>query len=275
MDTREWLGLTETHNPTRWYIPVVPGVSTGHGFLFGGCGLGAALSALENTTGRPAVWATAQYLSYAKTGSVMDIDVVVAVEGRTMTQARATGHVGGTEILTVNAALGKRDFNASADLVAMPEVPAPEACPDRPQFGGEDSLAARMEQKVAAAPVARFDVEPPINLGSGRIAVWTRVAELSDGSAPFLAVLGDYVPLGIGYSLDNSVMSNSLDNTIRVIRPAASDWYLIDVRVEAISNGVGHGHVYIWAQDGQLLAAASQSAIVRERPEVWPPKRSP
>ena len=41
MNAREWLGLQPTHNPTRWYLPVVPGISTGGGFLFGGCGLGA------------------------------------------------------------------------------------------------------------------------------------------------------------------------------------------------------------------------------------------
>src|SRR5213079_561970 len=87
MDTREWLGLEPTHNPNRWYLPVVPGISTGGGFLFGGCGLGAAISALEGTTGRPVVWATAQYLSFARPGSILDIDVTIAVEGRQTTQA--------------------------------------------------------------------------------------------------------------------------------------------------------------------------------------------
>ena len=31
MDAREWLGLEPTHNPRRWYLPVVPGISTGGG----------------------------------------------------------------------------------------------------------------------------------------------------------------------------------------------------------------------------------------------------
>ena len=73
---------------------MTPGISTGSGFLFGGSGLGAAIEALEGTTGRPVVWATAQYLSYARPGTVMDIDVTVAVEGHQITQARAVGHVG-------------------------------------------------------------------------------------------------------------------------------------------------------------------------------------
>ena len=108
MDAREWLGLRPTHNPMRWYLPVTPGISTGHSFLFGGCALGGAISALEGSTGRSVVWATAQYLSYARPPAVMDIDVTVASEGRNVTQARAVGMVGNTEILTVNAALGDR-----------------------------------------------------------------------------------------------------------------------------------------------------------------------
>ena len=43
MDAREFLGLTATHNPHRWWFPVTAGLSTGGGFLFGGCGLAAAI----------------------------------------------------------------------------------------------------------------------------------------------------------------------------------------------------------------------------------------
>ena len=103
MNAREWLGLQPTHNPNRWFLPVVPGISTGGGFLFGGCGLGAAISALEGTTDRQIVWATAQYLSFARPGSILDIDVTVAAAGKATTQARAIGHVGGTEILTLTS----------------------------------------------------------------------------------------------------------------------------------------------------------------------------
>ena len=43
--------------------------------------LGAALVALEEATGRPTVWATAQYVSYAKTHSTVDITVEVQAVG--------------------------------------------------------------------------------------------------------------------------------------------------------------------------------------------------
>src|SRR5262245_34387933 len=101
MDSRTFLDLRASHNPFRWSLPVTQTLSTGGGFLFGGCGLGAAIAALELTSGRECIWATSQYLSYAKPGEVMDIDVTLAVEGHQITQARAVCHVGNREILTV------------------------------------------------------------------------------------------------------------------------------------------------------------------------------
>src|SRR4051794_37382179 len=126
MDARDFLGLEPTHNPHRWVLPVVPGLSTGGNFLFGGCGLGAAIEALERTTGRPVIWATAQYLSYARPPEMMDIDVTIAVDGRNTTQARAVGRVVDREILTVNAALGERPLDSVGQWEQMPEVPPPD-----------------------------------------------------------------------------------------------------------------------------------------------------
>lgn len=129
MDARSWLGLQGTHNPYRWILPVTPGLSTGGGFLFGGCGLGAAIEALEGTTGRPIVWAAAQYLSCANPPSCLDVDVTVAVSGKQVTQARATGRVADREIFTVNAALGDRPLEHQGQWVTMPHVNAPADCP--------------------------------------------------------------------------------------------------------------------------------------------------
>lgn len=253
MNARDWLGLQPTHNPMRWYLPVVPGISTGGGFLFGGCGLGAAIAALEGTTGRPVIWATAQYLSFARPGSVMDIDVTVAVDGRNTSQARAVGMVGNNEILTVNAALGERDFPEAGQWVAMPDVDPPAQCAAREsRWKTGNSIIDRLDQRWALRDAP-----------GGHHAVWSRMPDLLDVSAPALAVLGDYVPLGIGQTLQTDVTSNSLDNTIRVGRVVPTEWVLVDIRLELVANGFGHGTVDLWAEDGTLLAAASQSAVIR------------
>ena len=100
--------------------------------MFGGSGLGAAISALEGTSGRECVWATAQYLSYAKPGEVVDVDVTIAAEGHQITQARAVCHVADREILTVNAALGDRPMEHAGQWEQMPEgVGDPLSYPQR------------------------------------------------------------------------------------------------------------------------------------------------
>jgi acyl-CoA thioesterase len=262
MDARTWLGLEATHNPNRWVLPVVHGLSTHGGFLFGGCGLGAAIEAMEATTGRPVVWATAQYLSYALVGSTLDIDVTIAVAGHQITQARATGHVADREIFTVNAALGSRPYDAAGQWEAMPAVAAPDELPRRehPFADGDGTIIARLDQRLAQGR-AWDDLEG--RPGDGSSALWIRLPELLDMSASALAILGDYVPFGIAQALGRMGGGNSLDNTLRVVQVVPTDWVLVDVRVHAVHHGFGHGLVHLWATDGTLLATASQSTIVR------------
>jgi acyl-CoA thioesterase len=261
VDAREFLGLQATHNPLRWYLEVVPGICTDGQFLFGGCGLGAAVEALERATDRPVVWAVAQYLSYARPPDIVDIDVTIAVAGHQTTQARAVARVGDREILTVNAALGARDVPWSGQWVAMPEVPRPDECPPRNHVATvDDSVAKRLEMRLAAGrDFARYDG----TLGGGHAALWARVPDVLEMSAGTLAILGDYVPFGVGQALGEFVTGSSLDNTLRVCSLVPTEWVLIDVQVHAIERGFGHGRVNLWAEGGTLLATASQSCVVR------------
>jgi acyl-CoA thioesterase len=261
MDARQFLGLEPTHNPHRWVLPVVPGVSTGGNFLFGGCGLGAAIEAMELTTERPVIWATAQYLSYARPPEMMDIDVTIAVHGRHTTQARAVGRVVDREILTVNAALGERSLDQVGQWEQMPDVPPPGVSPPRGyRHHQEDSLMQRLDVRMALGrDFPELDGTP----GTGRSALWARMPDVLDMSAAALAILGDYVPWGIGQALGAMAGGNSLDNTLRVCRLVPTEWVLLDVQVHAVHNGFGHGLVHLWAEDGTLLATASQSCIVR------------
>jgi len=264
MDPVPFLGLEATHNPHRWYLPIAPRLCTWHEFLFGGCGLGASIEALERTTGRPVVWATAQYLSYARPGTVMDIDVTVPVAGRSVTQARAIGHVGDTEILTVNAALGSRDLDAAAQMIEMPDVAPPEDCPPRlARHLGEDrdTIMRHLDLRLARGREAE-DFDGTL-LPGGRSALWARVEALPDTTAAKLAILGDYVPFGTSQALGQEVGGNSLDNTLRVVQLVPTEWVLVDIEVHALQRGFGHGLVHLWSSDGTLLATASQSTIAR------------
>jgi len=78
-----------------------------------------------------------------------------------------------------------------------------------------------------------------------------------------LAILGDFVPMAVGQALGVRGGGNSLDNTLRVARLVPTEWVLLDIRVHAVSRGFGHGLVHMFAEDGTLMATASQSCIVR------------
>ncbi|NQY54919.1 MAG: thioesterase family protein [Ilumatobacteraceae bacterium] len=265
MDSRQFLGLEPTHNEFRWTLPVTPGVSTTGGFLFGGCGLGAAIAALEGTTGRQCVWATAQYLSYAQPGEVVDVDVTVVVAGHQISQARAVCHVADREILTVNAALGDRAIDAAGQWESMPSnVPAPADCPPRSRSSDwSGSINERLEQRLVKG---RTHDDLDGTHSDGQTMLWARLPDVISGvDAATLAVLGDFVPMGIGQSLGVRGGGNSLDNTLRVGRLVPTEWVLMDVRVHMVQRGFGHGLVHMFAEDGTLLATASQSVIVRRR----------
>ncbi len=71
--------------------------------------------------------------------------------------------------------------------------------------------------------------------------------------------------MGVGQAMRKRGGGNSLDNTLRVCRLVPTDWVLMDIRIHALERGFGHGLVHMFAEDGTLLATASQSVIAR----VW------
>ena len=235
--------------------------------MFGGSGLGAAISALEGTSGRECVWATAQYLSYAKPGEVVDVDVTIAVEGHQITQARVVCHVADREILTVNAALGDRPMEHAGQWEQMPEgVGDPLSYPQRTHHSDwsgtiNERLDQRMVKGRAYDDLALQELGEP---SDGQYLLWARIPDVITGmDATTLAVLGDFVPSGVGQALGVRGGGNSLDNTLRVCRMVPTEWVLMDIRVHAVERGFGHGLVHMFAEDGTLLATASQSVIVR------------
>jgi acyl-CoA thioesterase II len=260
VDAISFFGLTRSDDDRVWQVPVVPELCSGMGTLFGGCGLGASIEALERMTGRPLVWATAQYLSYARPPSIVEIVTTEIVRGHRSSQARAVGSVDGEEIFTVTAALGSRDFPMSGSWALRPDVPEPTDSPPRILLDRhQGSIMDRLEMRLADA---RSYDSLPGEPGDGRASLWVRLPSL-EMSAAALAIVGDFVPFGVGQSLGVRAGGNSLDNTLRVVQRHPTEWILADVRVHAVEGGFGHGLVHLWAEDGTLLGTASQSTIVR------------
>lgn len=245
----------------RWRLQVVPEIATPGHFLFGGCGLGAALVALEAAAGRPTLWATAQYLSYAQTGSTVDYDVTLAVVGGHITQGRAVARSEGGEILTVNAALGVPQMDFRHVWEEPPQVPPPEECPPRrlPSVLA-NSILDRVDVRIAMGRMLH-DLTGPA--GDPRSALWARVPGHLSPSAATLAIFGDYVSGGVSQPLGRRTKGRSLDNTLRVVQLEPTEWVLCDIRMHAAVDGYAQGLAFLWSERGTLLATASQSLGIR------------
>jgi acyl-CoA thioesterase len=264
MDAKTFLGMQPDGNDLHWKMRVEPQLTTPGNFLFGGCGLGAALVALEGASGRPTIWATGQYLSYAPTHSMMEWEVTLAVVGRNVTQGRAIGSVEGREILTVNAALGENQLPLRGVWVEPPQVAPPEECP--PRFLPDmfrNTIMDKVDVRIAKGLMLDDLAGEP---GTPDSALWARVPGHLSPSAATLAIFGDYVSGGASQPLGRRSMGRSLDNTLRVVQLKPTEWVLCDIRMHALIGGYAQGVAFLWSQDGELLATASQSFVVR----LWP-----
>ncbi len=266
--TKPFFDLRGSHNPHRWHLPLTPPICVGppeHLFMYGGVGLAASISALEQTCGRPVVWATAQYLSYARPPSVVDFDVWISNAGKYTTQARVTAHVGETEVVSVMAALGARPDTRDHQWPKMPDIPPPDDClPVMLWSDDGDNLNRRIERR---APDGRYDLKNRKGEISedGRMQMWLRTVEDVPVDAALLAVFADYVPSGFGHALGVWAGGNSLDNTLRVLKIVPTRWVLVEISISGIHAGVGHGAMNLFAETGELMAVASQTVIVRVR----------
>jgi len=262
----DFLNLDRQGDTDRWSLPLTPAIGGGGGSLFGGAGLAAGIQAIERTTGRPAVWATGQYIARTQPGEVMDLEVTIPSQGYTVSQGRMVGHVGDREIITVLAAVGERPEISRAIWAAPVDVPGPEECePLVRTFGDngeEESMHNHVDIRVARGMFGFRDGGTPS--GDERTTIWARMpGVLNDPGA--LAIMADYGPSALGNALGQQTNCTSIDNTIRFADSARPDgaWVQLDNQIEFVGNGFAHGTTLMWSQDGRLLAVASQSMIVR------------
>jgi acyl-CoA thioesterase len=262
VDAQHFLGL-ERRDERTWSLTVTDRLITPGQFLFGGCGLAAGLVALEQASGRPTVWATAQYLSYAPRGADVVVTTDLVVTGGHVTQARAIATVDSREILTVNAALGTGTLSAPDPWTSMPDVPDPEQCPPRLMPRGlGTSIFEHVESRVA---IGRTFEELDGTPSDPHSAIWARVPGHFDPSAATLAIFGDYVSGGVSQPLGRRTMGRSLDNTIRIAALEPTEWVLCDIHMHVLAGGFAQGTAFLWSRGGTLLATASQSIAAR----IW------
>ena len=79
-----------------------------------------------------------------------------------------------------------------------------------------------------------------------------------------LALIGDMLMPSLSGALGAPAAGNSLDNTLRVVERATTEWVLLDVNVDASVDGFAHAGAHLWTEDGTLLAVVSQTLVLRE-----------
>lgn len=267
--TKAYLGLVPTDDPLHWQLPLRMALMTGGGFLYGGAGLAAAIAAMELSTARPVVWATAQYVSFARMPGTLDLDVTISAEGRHTSQSRCTVRSGEDEILVTLATLGRKDLPITGTWARRPDVTpwqeTREQIPDAIRGTVHETLDMRIVHGISRRQLIKGRTHRQDT--TGRSAYWVRIPggpKVPD--AADLAMVGDLVPSAFANVTGQPIGGNSLDNTIRTARLVETEWVLADVQVHAIVDGFGYGRAHLWAEDGTLLGTASQSSVVRTPP---------
>ena len=258
------LGMQPEGDDLHWRMRVTPQLTTPGNSLFGGCGLGPALGRARGGLRPPHGVGdrTLPLLRPDRRGPVWD--VLLAAVGGHVTQGQAIGHVDGRESLTVNAALGRDELEVEGVWVTPPEVPPPDQCPPRflPEFFRNTIMDSVDVRSAKGRTFEEMDGSP----GSPDSALWARVPGHLTPSAATLAIFGDYVSGAVSQPIGRRAMGRSLDNTLRMVQLKQTEWVLCDIRMHALVGGYGQGIAYLWSEDGDLLATASQSIGVR----LWP-----
>jgi len=224
-----WLPEPSADNPHKYHYHAPDHARVGpeeQPFIMGGVSMGCTISALEMATGQSLLWAHGQFLSAARPDVPLIIDLELPEKGKSITQASAILRDGDRIILKLTGGLGGREGYPLHQFHPMPDVPQPMDCP------------------IKQADVYYF-----------------KPAEDVPVTAGYLAILADF--LGGSHRLTRTC--TSLDNLVRIHSLKPTKWVLNETKITAMANGAFCGDRRLFAEDGTLLASASQTALLPRR----------
>ncbi len=203
----------------------------------------------------------------------LEVEVSVLRRGRSASQLQATvRNVGANAGATTVAVFGSTRRGPTLLDLAPPAVPGPEACRsyrDPPPPGVEAypvlPFWSRVEARVGRGH-ARWEEWVPDH---SDVATWLRFDDaprLADGSLDPLAVvaLADRMPGCIAELLGPGAdpwFAPSADLTVHLLGPARTEWLLAHDRARWADDGWASVESTLWAEDGTLVAHASQMVI--------------
>ena len=203
----------------------------------------------------------------------LEVDVRVLRRGRSATQVLTTVRNAGSEAgATTTAVFGAARRGPSLIDVRPPEVPPPDGCPSyrEPPPPGVEPFGAwpfwtRVEGRAALGH-APWDEWTP---SGSDVATWLRFDDPprgDDGTLDPLAVvtLADRMPGCVGELMGPSPepwFAPSADLTVHLLGPATTPWLLAHDRARWADEGWASAESTLWAEDGTLVAHATQMMI--------------
>jgi acyl-CoA thioesterase len=251
---REFLGLDMDEGARRGVVVAGELLHTNRGTLYGGGMLAVAIAAMETTTRRRSVWATAQFIGQAPTGARLTIEVDELARGGRASQVLVRGvHNGETVVAALGATGEDRPDGFAAEYATMPAVPDPTDC--TPLFPRRADAPPGYQSFVdVLAAGVQHHARPPALLA------WARTHDRCTSLPAMLAVVADQLPFTVAHLAGAPGAGSSLDNTLRVGPRAVCEWVLLELRPDLGARGYGHGSAWIWSPDGRLLAVGSQTS---------------
>lgn len=228
----------------------------GRKHLSGGSTLAIAIGALEITAHRPLIQAHVQFVAAPLCGSEFHVRIDTLRSGKSIAVARCTVFTENGDAAYVSASLGQRNDLGTFPWAMMPEVPAPDDCPPVPFIRKDpDDLHSYLDIRLAL---------DPRNDPKGHVCFWVKTPPNSNLTTAFVALIADYLPESIRMNTGQPFGASSLDNMVRIASLTQCDWLLCNIHLDAIASGLFHGHMEIFADDGTLVAVASQSSVVQK-----------
>ena len=252
IDELKFFGLEPTSDELLWQMPVTSRVVGATGTLHGGCALAAVVGSLEVVTGRQLAYASAQYLSRVTLGSEVTIQLELNAVGNKITQAAGSIIGEGGVVLRALCGFGGRILPDDQCWIRDRELGDPLLCSKRPQTSETgvsftDSADIRIAEQTPGDAIVQY---------------WARLPGTLASTTMGLTALADLLPSGMRVSLNKAFRGSSLDNAIKLGERLVSEWILIEIETFVVSQGVGHGVVRIFSENGQFLGSGTQSFAI-------------
>lgn len=230
-------------------------------FLHGGVAFAACIEAMERVAAVPAIQVSAQFLSVGRPGDRVCLAPKLVVKGNTVSQCSLQAMIDDEGFATAQGSFGLRSSEIAHSVRPPPVRSWDDSTPRSVVYLLSTRIEKLFEFRLAGGEIP--DRSDWTGSGGKDIAFWIRPRDGQPVRRMRLAVIADLAPIALHGALGRLASGNSLDNAIRFVAPVETDQVLASVVVDSVRDGFAHLATHLFGSDGQLLAVASQSVILR------------